>query len=195
MQRILAMVLSLYAFVVATSAGAEDYRIRPGDRLEVTVLEDPALNRQLFVGPDGRISLPLAGSINAADMTVDAVARALRARLARDFVEPPTVTVSLVGVQDPRVFQSPSFGAVYIIGQVGAPGRYEVEFPIDVLQMLATAGGAGPFAALGRIQLRRSAGDVSIFDYRLVEDGAVPINLLQLGDGDVIVVPERGLFE
>mgnify|MGYP005857013503 CR=1 FL=1 len=195
MRRITAIVLSLLALLTAAATSAQEYRIRPGDRLEVTVLEDPALNRQLLVGPDGRISLPLAGSVEAAGMTVDAVARTLRNRLARDFVEPPTVTVSLAGVQDPRVFQAPSFGAVYVVGQVGAPGRYDVEFPIDVLQMLATAGGPGPFAALGRIQLRRSGGDVSIFDYRLVENGVVPINLLQLGDGDVIVVPERGLFE
>jgi polysaccharide export outer membrane protein len=195
MRRMTAIVLSVLALFAAAGASAQDYRIRPGDRLEVTVLEDPALNRQLLVGPDGRISLPLAGSVTAEGMTVDAVARALRSRLARDFIEPPTVTVSLAGVQDPRVFQTPSFGAVYVIGQVGAPGRYDVEFPINMLQMLATAGGPGPFAALGRVQLRRSDGDVTIFDYRLVENGEVPINLLQLGDGDVIVVPERGLFE
>ena len=54
----------------AQSAG---YQIQPGDQLAITVLEDDTLNRQVLVLPDGRISVPLAGSITAAGRTVDAV--------------------------------------------------------------------------------------------------------------------------
>jgi polysaccharide export outer membrane protein len=58
----------------AQSAG---YRIQPGDSLAITVLEDDTLNRQVLVLPDGRISVPLAGTISAAGRTVDSVENAI----------------------------------------------------------------------------------------------------------------------
>jgi polysaccharide export outer membrane protein len=84
------------------------------------------------------------------------------------------------------------------MGEVGAPGRYDLERPVDVLQALAIAGGPGAFAARNRIQVRRQAADgerVMLFDYESLEDGATPRQLVELRDGDVIIVPERGLFD
>jgi polysaccharide export outer membrane protein len=67
-----------------------------------------------------------------------------------------------------------------------------------VLQALAIAGGPTPFAASSRIQIRRrdeNGGEtVRLFDYETIEEGAGH-ELLLVGHGDVVVVPERGLFE
>jgi Periplasmic protein involved in polysaccharide export len=183
----------------AASALAQSFALSPGDTIDVSVLEDPALGRQVLVRPDGRISLPLAGTLQAAGRTPEALANDIRGRLAGDFVSPPTVTVSLIGLgaeeeQEADEVAAASLARIYVIGAVNAPGAYDVELPIDVLQALANAGGPDVFAARDRIQVRRAA-EVLFFDYEQIEDGAVPPNLIEMADGDVLVVPERGLFE
>ena len=176
------------------SAQVDEYRIAVGDRLAISVLEDPGLNQSVLVRPDGRISMPLAGTIVAQDRTPEELQSAIRRALSRDFVEPPTVTVSLVGLGSP----DEGLARIYVIGQVGRPGPLDVELPLDILQALSLAGGPSAFAASQRIQVRRrtpSGENVMLFDYDLVDAGATPTEAIPLVDGDVIVVPERGLFE
>ena len=177
-----------------TGAGSDVYRLAPGDRVSVSVLEDPNLGSVVLVRPDGRVSLPLAGTLEAAGRTPEELAAAIRRALSREFVQPPTVTVALVGVGE----GNRELVAIYILGEVARPGRYDVELPLDALQALALSGGLGPFGAKDRIQIRRrTPGGETVFllDYSLVEDGAVPTRPIALTDGDVIVVPQRGLFE
>ncbi len=185
---------------VAGSAQAQtentgDYLLAPGDRIDISVLEDPSLNRQALVRPDGKISLPLAGAIAVAGLTPEAVEGLIRRRLAKDFIEPPNVTVSLIaiGIEDE---EEPAF---YVLGGVAQPGRFtfDEEKPITVLQALSRAGGLGVFAARKRVQIRRYADNVEtlqLFDYDAVESGEGLLPPLFIEEGDVIVVPERGLF-
>lgn len=193
------VVIVAAALLWVCGATAQDYLIRLGDRLDVSVLEDPAIGRQVLVRPDGRITLPLAGTLEAAGRTPEAVAATIRRALARDFVEPPTVTVAVVGLGAEALLPDgvAGGGSIYVLGQVGSPGRYDVALPIDILKMLAIAGGPGVFAATRRIQVRRrdSGDQVFLFDYDAVERGVVPLTPIELRDGDVVVVPERGLFE
>lgn len=177
------------------------YKLKPGDVLSVTVLEDPLLDRQVLVAPDGKISLPLAGSLTAEGRTPDEMAGLVRGRLRSRFVDPPTVTVSLlsVGPEDP---DEKTRGEVYVLGEVARPGRYEYdsETPITVLEALTLAGGPSAFAAVTRIQVRErteEAETMRLFDYEAVADGGrvAPADLAALADGAIIIVPERGLFE
>jgi polysaccharide export outer membrane protein len=187
------------ALLAASAASAQErYRVQPGDRLDITVLEDPGLNRQVLVPPDGRISLPLAGTIPTEGETLDAIERRVRTNLARNFVEPPTVTVSLVALGDASAADEGDLSSFYVIGQIGSPGRYQVDEAMTLLQALAMSGGPGVFAARDRIQLRRVVDGVErvfVFDYEEVEAGLVPTADIAVRNGDVIVVPERGLFE
>lgn len=191
--------LSIISWGASVTAQDLGYLVQPGDRLEVTVLEDPGLNRTVLVRPDGRISLPLSGTITAEGMTPEAIAAAVRRGLSRDFVEPPTVTVSLVSLGAPMASGDVAASAeIYVLGQVARPGVYQVLLPIDALQALALAGGPGAFAAERRIQIRRRSAEgesLQLFDYRHIQEGRVPSPFIALSDGDVIVVPERGLFE
>jgi polysaccharide export outer membrane protein len=191
---VLAAVLS-FALWLSPAARAQDYLIQKGDTLDVSVLEDPGLNRQALVRPDGKISLPLAGALNAAGMTPEALQSAIRVALRRDFVEPPTVTVSLLSMAAETARDKTP---IYVLGEVRAPGRYEVELPMDALQALALAGGPSTFAARNRVQVRRrveGAETLTVFDYDQVEDGAAIPESIALAAGDVILVPERGLFD
>jgi len=176
----------------AQSAG---YRIQPGDQLAITVLEDETLNRTTLVLPDGSISVPLAGTVNAAGRSVDAVESAIADRLASNFAVRPSVFVSVASVSVTGL----TF-PIYVVGQVGDPGMREVEAGTTLLQAIALAGGLDRFAATKRIQLRRTDPATGqerlyIFNYKAVERGGAIQSMITMREGDVIVVPERHLFE
>lgn len=200
---VLAAVLCLLSFLAP--AGAQDaYRLQPGDVIEITVIEDPNLDRRVLIGPDGRISLPLAGFVEAAGRTLGQLQATVQSQLSANFVRPPTVTASLVALAPPPL---PEFAEeeelvlheIYILGEVNRPGRYEYdsEKPISVIQALAMAGGPGVFADRDRIQVRTledGIESVRFFDYDAIEEGLGAILGQTLPDGTVILVPERGLF-
>lgn len=193
-QIMLALLIGALAAPMAL-AQAAGYRIQPGDQLAVTVLEDETLNRQVLVLPDGRVSVPLAGSVRAAGQTVEAVERAIADRLAGNFAVRPNVFVSVVAIKD----DAETF-PIFVLGRVGNPGLREVEPGTTLLQAVALAGGFDRFAATKRIQLRRRDPQTGqerlfLFNYAAVERGAAIESMITLREGDVLVVPERRLFE
>lgn len=189
-------VLCMAGLAQAQTEIPDEYTLAPGDRVEISVLEDPSLNRQALVRPDGKISMPLAGTIEVAGTSPEEVQSLIRQRLAKDFIEPPTVTVSLLAVGlDEELL--PSF---YVLGEVANSGRYtfDEEKPVTVLQALSLAGGLDVFAARKRIQVRRYGAEgetLRLFNYNAVESGDELPPPFFMEDGDVIIVPERGLFE
>lgn len=192
------LILAAAYLTTPHAANADLYKVKPGDSLEVTVLEDPNLNRVVLVRPDGRITLPIAGTIQAEGLAPEGVQRVVRRRLASSFEISPTVTVSLVGTsEDEEDDEDEELATVYIFGEVRAPGAFETEAPISILQALSLAGGLDRFAAPSRIQIRRVTNgteEVMPFDFDVIEDGGAG-GMMQIIDGDVIFVPERGLFE
>lgn len=190
----LVALMAPFAFqpALAQSAG---YRIQPGDELAITVLEDDTLNRTALVLPDGQISVPLAGSIRASGQSVDAVEKVIADRLASNFAVRPSVFVSVVQVAE----EGPTF-PIFVMGQVENAGKIEVESGTTLLQAVALAGGPARFAATKRIQLRRmdpSTGQekLYLFNYKALERGGSIQSMITLREGDVIIVPERRLFE
>jgi polysaccharide export outer membrane protein len=186
-------VLLAVPMALAQSAG---YRIQPGDSLAITVLEDETLNRQVLVLPDGRISVPLAGSITAAGRTVDAVENTIADRLASNFAVRPSVFVSVANLATPYTGTFP----IYVIGQVNNPGEVQVLPGTTLLQAIALGGGLDRFAATKRIQLRRTDASTGqerlyLFNFNAVERGGAVQSMITLREGDVIIVPERHLFE
>ncbi len=177
---------------LAQSAG---YRIQPGDVLAITVLEDDTLNRQSLVTPDGRISVPLAGTVTASGNTVETVEKTIADRLASNFAVRPSVFVSVVSVSDTQ-----DTFPIYVLGEVGVAGQVEVEAGTTLLQAIALAGGPGRFGATKRIQLRRTDPATGqermfLFNFNAVERGGAIQSMITLREGDVIIVPERRLFE
>ena len=89
---------------------------------------------------------------------------------------------------------------VYMLGEILTPGEKNMRSGVTLIQALAESGGFTKFAAQKRIILRRSdrrTGKQSVhrINYRAIADGAAIGNDIRLKDGDVIIVPERRLFE
>ncbi len=166
---------------VAPAVGL-DYRLQPGDVLTITVWKEKDLEQEVLVRPDGGLSFPLAGEINAEGQTVAAVRQTIAERLKR-YIPDPVVTVAVKSIGGNHI---------YVIGKVTRPGEFPFSRPLDVMQALSLAGGTTPYAALNDIViLRRDNGAQRALPFRYA-DIARGRNLGQnviLESGDTVVVP------
>ncbi|MEL7012991.1 MAG: polysaccharide biosynthesis/export family protein [Pseudomonadota bacterium] len=198
MRIVLFAVLALFA---AVSAHAQGYTVTSGDRLTIEVLEDPALNRDVVVLPDGTINFPFAGTVPVAGRTVEQIRSSITGGIASNFASQPNVFVTVSAVQ-PRVASVATARTidVFFLGEVNTPGSQAVPRGTTFLQALAIGGGLTPFAADKRVQLRRinpktGAAQLVKVNYRALTRGGDLSRDIVLADGDVILVPSRGLFE
>ena len=205
MRLLFVFLLGLLAVPVMFASGAvaqDGYKLRPGDVVRIEVLEDPTLNRSALVPPDGRLSLPLAGSVGASGRTVEQVQSAISAALAPNFAAAPSVFVSIERLAEVRQ-ATPAVAAtitVFIMGEAANPGKLEIAPGTTMLQLFAQMGGFSNFAATKRIQLRRQEGasgaeKLYYFNYDAIESGTSQNGNVVVSDGDIILVPQRRLFE
>lgn len=161
----------------------KSYIIGENDMLAIDVWKEKEISREIPVRPDGKISLPLIGEIQAAGLTPlqlqDNITQDLKA-----YIDNPEVTVI---VDDPRSHQ------FNIVGQVARPGTYPLSESMTVLDAIAEAGGFKDFAKQTKIYvLRPSPGGVRVripFNYKKVIRGADLQENVPLRPGDTIVVP------
>ena len=195
------LITFVVTMVVATGAWAQSYQIQPGDALRVEVLEDPTLNRTVLVLPDGSITFPLAGSLRAAGQSTDGLSSSLSSALATNFNTPPTVFISIASLGGPALQGTAAVGPtidVFVMGEVGVPGKHLATEGTTILQFLAQVGGLTNFAAQKRIELRRTdsqSGAMNTYIYNHKGSGSGIRGTTVLKSGDVVVVPARRLFE
>jgi polysaccharide export outer membrane protein len=186
---ILSLFLILFSgFVVAEKNSVNDevntasYQIGPGDVLQISVWKEEGMDQQILVRPDGEITFPLIGEVQAGGLTTRALSGALVAKLKK-YIPNPSVTVS--------VLQAIS-NKVYVIGKVNRPGEFAATAYMDVLQALTMAGGLTPYADSDEIKIiRRTAtgAKMKLFDYGEVVSGEqLEMNII-LKAGDTVVVP------
>lgn len=196
---LLALFLGLVAWL--SPAMADGYQVRAGDILKLEIVEDPSLDRSLLVAPDGRISLPQAGTLKVSGLSVDAIGAAIAGKLAGSFATPPTVSVSLQQLGERTGgTATPASTDIYVLGEANKLGKLALSPRTTLLQAFAEMGGFTKFAATKRIQLRRTdpktgAPVIYTVDYDAIEAGQTTQGSITLRDGDVIVVPQRRLFE
>ena len=158
------------------------YKLRPGDTLQVSVWKETDLQSEVLIRPDGGLSFPLAGELQAADHTVAELTSMIEARI-RKYVPDAVVTVAV---------KSAAGNRVYVIGKVNRPGDFPLTGPIDVMQALSLAGGATPFADTNGIRVLRRAGDrqtTLAFRYSDIAHGRKLGQNILLQSGDTVVVP------
>jgi polysaccharide export outer membrane protein len=163
--------------------------IGPLDTIQVDVFNVPELSREMQVDASGRISMPLAGTIEARGKTSAELAEAIEATLRGKYVRKPDVTVNI---------KSSVSQVVTIDGQVVEPGLYPVTNQMTLMRVIASAKGLSEFARqddvviLRTVNGRKMAGLYNIDAIRrgTYDDPAIYAN-------DVIVVgdsPQRRLF-
>lgn len=159
------------------------YVIGPGDILAVNVWKDTELSRVMPVRPDGKISLPVLGELQAAGLTALQLQTQIGDKL-RDYVRNPQVNVIV------QEIKSHTFN---VVGKVVKSGSFDLDKPTTVLDALALAGGFQDFARLSKIYvLRHSAGGaptIMPFNYKQVIKGKHADENIQLQSGDTVVVP------
>lgn len=167
---------------VMASPKTTGYRIGPEDVLGISVWKEDGLSKEVLVRPDGGISFPLAGEIQAAGRTAEEVGTEIASRLKRA-INDPVVSVSVLKVTGNKI---------YIIGRVARPGEYSAGRYVDVLQALAMAGGLTPYAAEDDIKVLRKRNGIDetfAFEYSDVRRGRKLEQNITLQGGDVVVVP------
>jgi polysaccharide export outer membrane protein len=160
---------------------ATEYRIGREDVLEVVVWHEPELTRVVPVRPDGKISLPLAGEMEAAGKTPAELQAGLTKALG-PYIQDATVAVLVREINGARIF---------VLGEVTRPGGFPLRGPMSVVQAIALAGGRSEFAGDEVVWLRQKpngASDrVSLSFDELVQGEAA--GALWLRGGDVLYVP------
>jgi len=158
------------------------YRVGPEDVLEISVWREDTLKKEVLVRPDGGMSYPLIGEVQAAGKTVLEIRNEITQRLEK-FIAEPAVSVAIVKVGSQRIF---------VLGKVLKPGFYPVGQHVDVLQALSLAGGLAQFAERNEIRVMRREGERQVvipFEYdRVIRGQKLEQNIL-LRAGDVVVVP------
>ena len=159
-----------------------DYILGAEDLIEVLVWKNADLSRTVFVRPDGKISLPLIGDVQAAGLTPTELRDSIKVLLRR-YKKTPEVSVIVREIN--------SF-SIFLVGEVARPGKIQLRSDTTLLQAIVLAGGFTEFADVKRIVvLRRENGQERRFriNYNDIIDGKGNGNNLLLKRGDTILVP------
>ncbi len=167
-----------------------EYRINPGDELQISVWREDQLQRAVVILPDGTLSFPLVGRINAAGRTTREIEKDISAGLATKYVDGnvPDVTVAVVKTSGLQFS---------VIGKVRSPGAFTPGRYLTLLEALSLAGGVDEFASLDNVVVVRKSGEglvvipvklSGILRSKSVSPAAV--NALPLiRSGDTVIVP------
>ena len=177
---IVVVVITLTAALpISAQAPEPGYILGPGDVLEISVWGYQDLTRQVAVRPDGKISVPLVGSVTAAGLSVDRLAQVLTRSYA-EYIRNPQVTVIV------KEFRKITAS---VIGQVARPGTYTLRPGVRLLDLLSLAGGVTEAAALKESRLIRPGASPQPVDLDRLLAGDQSMNIALQG-GETLVVPE-----
>lgn len=151
---------------------AETYPLGAGDKVRVTVFNEPTLSGEFFVSGDGELSLPLVGNVPAAGKTTKDIAVDFARLLADGYLRDPRVSMEVI-----------TYRPFFILGEVTTPGQYPYVTGMTVFSAVATASGFTPRAKKSRVFIRRRGEEAEI-EYELTPN-------LRVMPGDTIRIGER----
>ncbi len=169
----------------AAKASVDDpqiYHIGVEDELGISVWHEPDLTTNVVVRPDGMITLPLLNDVKVIGLTTKELQDMLTDKL-KDFLKEPQVTVIARQIRSRKIF---------LLGEVVRPGTYQLNNPKTVLQLLAEAGGPGPYAKVKSIYVIRQQQGKQVrlpFHYKKAMSGSKASDDIVLQPGDMVVVP------
>jgi polysaccharide export outer membrane protein len=156
----------------ARSEDVKGYALGAGDKLRITVFNEPDLSGEFDVNGQGNISAPLLGDVNVIGRTTNDVRDILTDRYGKDYLVNPRVSVEVM-----------NYRPFFILGEVNHPGSYPYVNGMTVISAVALAGGYTPRANRDRVEVKR-ASDPRTGERDVNEDAVIL-------PGDIIQVPER----
>lgn len=172
-----------YAAWSANDPRQSAYRIGVSDVVRVSVWKDPSLSTETAVRPDGKMTVPLVGELDAAGLTAQEVKEQLVRRLAA-YLKDAIVTVAVVEVNSYRFT---------VAGNVERPGMFAPRYFVTVSEAVALAGGPNRFGATADavlIRPRRASPPARIpIDYDKILSGEQPEADLVVRAGDTVLIP------
>jgi polysaccharide export outer membrane protein len=163
-----------------------EYRIGPGDMLQVFVWNQPELTVTVPVRPDGMISTPLISGVPAEGKTAPQLAKDLETALS-EFVRNPTVSVMVTS------FVGAYADQIRVVGQAAKPQSLPYRANMTLLDVMIAVGGLAEFAAGNRAVLVRQEGDqqsrIPLRLRDLLDKGDISANMA-MRPGDVLIIPE-----
>jgi polysaccharide export outer membrane protein len=167
---------------------SQDYRIGVDDRVQVTVWRNPELSVIAPVRPDGKISVPLIGDVEAGGRTPTEVAETIKKQLST-YIRDPNVAVIITELRSHEFLSR-----VRITGAVRTPRSMPYRQGMTVLDAVLEAGGVNDFASPNKTKLYRKGKDkIDVFEVQLgdiLNKGQLQTNV-PLRPGDVLTIPER----
>ena len=167
-------------------AEQSEYRIGPGDTLQVFVWNQPELTVTVPVRPDGMISTPLISGVPAEGKTPPELAKDLEKALS-EYVRNPTVSVMVTG------FVGAFSEQIRVVGQAARPQALPYRANMTLLDVMIAVGGLAEFAAGNRAVLVRQEGNqqqrIPLRISDLIDDGDISANV-PMRPGDVLIIPE-----
>jgi len=158
------------------------YVIGPEDVLSVVFWRDKEMSGEVVVRPDGKISLPLLNDVQAAGYSPEQLRDEL-VKAASKFVEGPNATVVVKGINSRKIF---------VTGNIAKQGTYLLTSDMNVLQLIALAGGLAEYADSKNIVIIRNEGGKTRyfkFNYKDVLQQKNPQQNILLKPGDTVIVP------
>lgn len=185
--RCLALVLLtgvvLAGIATAQTSPAGNYRLSAGDQLQLSVPQQPELDRELAINPDGTVLIPNVGPVLITGLTVIEAAELIRQRLR--LFNPEITDISLTVTE---------FNAmeVFVLGAVNTPGTYTFTKPPSLWDAIRAAGGPKDEANLGLVRVvneREGASRSQVYDLTAFVTGRGTLPAIRLGNGDTVVLP------
>jgi polysaccharide export outer membrane protein len=162
---------------------ATEYRVQPGDTLEVKFLYHPNENQRLPVRADGVLALPITGDVRVAGLTVEETEQVIRDQAAR-YLRSPVVNVTV----------AETGARAYVGGEVGNAGFVSLAKPMTPLQAILERGGFTSGADLTRvIVVSRASGTPVSQEIDVSADADGTPSPIVLTADDVVVVPKTGI--
>jgi len=164
-----------------------EYKIGVGDQLYINVWQNPDLSLSMLVRPDGKISVPLLGDVNAVGASAEGLSTQLSKRLSQ-FIRSPKVTVIVTSPVSAEFFTR-----VRITGAVQAPQSIPYRQGMTILDLVLQAGSLTPFADGDDAILYRKTSEGTkgypIKLNRIIKQGDISTNY-ELRPSDILIVPE-----